>query len=162
MRGCYKCDRGVTGNSRTVVYLQDLNALPFAAMAINCAAWVFYAMLLEDYYIYFGNLPGMLLGMFYVLTCYKFSKEAVRGHFVCSRTSMQAICTDRGCKGKGWVSAQSCSSTERMMVFQCLRRDHLLLPLLNILLNNPSCFMWLSVFALHKQQCKHTCNLITL
>jgi len=68
-------------NSQMVFVLQDLNALPFAAMAINCAAWVFYAMLLEDYYIYFGNLPGMLLGMFYVLTCYKFSKEAVRGRF---------------------------------------------------------------------------------
>jgi hypothetical protein len=58
--------------------LQDLNALPFAAMAVNCASWVFYALLYKDYYIYFGNLPGMLMGMFYVLTCYKFSKEAVR------------------------------------------------------------------------------------
>lgn len=46
-------------------------------MAINCASWVFYALLLVDYYIYFGNLPGVLLGTYYVLTCYKFSKEAV-------------------------------------------------------------------------------------
>lgn len=57
--------------------LVELNALPFAAMCVNCTAWVFYALLLTDWYIYFGNLPGMLLGMFYVLTCYKFSKEAV-------------------------------------------------------------------------------------
>lgn len=48
-------------------------------MAINCAAWIFYAKLLGDYYIYFGNLPGVTLGSFYVLTCYKFSKEAVSG-----------------------------------------------------------------------------------
>jgi hypothetical protein len=57
--------------------MQELNALPFAAMAVNCAAWVYYSLLLTDYYIYFGNLPGMLCGLFYVLTCYKFSKEAV-------------------------------------------------------------------------------------
>lgn len=58
-------------------HMQELNALPFAAMAVNCAAWVYYSLLLTDYYIYFGNLPGMLCGLFYVLTCYKFSKEAV-------------------------------------------------------------------------------------
>lgn len=46
-------------------------------MTVNCAAWIFYAMLLKDYYIYFGNMPGLLLGLFYVQTCYKFSKEAV-------------------------------------------------------------------------------------
>lgn len=58
--------------------LGELNALPFAAMCVNCTAWVFYALLLTDWYIYFGNLPGMLLGLFYVLTCYKFSKEAAQ------------------------------------------------------------------------------------
>lgn len=68
----------LTPDSLVLLCPQDLNALPFAAMAINCAAWVFYALLYKDYYIYFGNLAGMLMGMFYVLTCYKFSKEAVR------------------------------------------------------------------------------------
>jgi hypothetical protein len=67
----------LTPASHVLLCLQDLNALPFAAMAINCASWVFYALLYKDYYIYFGNLSGMLMGMFYVLICYKFSKEAV-------------------------------------------------------------------------------------
>jgi hypothetical protein len=69
----YRADRKETA----IAAVQELNALPFAAMTINCASWVFYALLLTDYYIYFGNLPGMLFGMYYVLTCYKFSKEAV-------------------------------------------------------------------------------------
>lgn len=71
----YRADR----KKVAIAALQELNALPFAAMTINCASWVFYALLLTDYYIYFGNLPGMLFGMYYVLTCYKFSKEAVSG-----------------------------------------------------------------------------------
>ena len=31
------------------VALQELNPLPFAAMSINCAAWLFYAKLLSDW-----------------------------------------------------------------------------------------------------------------
>jgi hypothetical protein len=48
-------------------------------MAVNCGCWIAYALLLQDFYIYFGNMPGLLLGLFYTHTCYKFSKEGVRG-----------------------------------------------------------------------------------
>jgi solute carrier family 50 protein (sugar transporter) len=58
--------------------LQELNVLPFIAMAANCFAWIIYGYIGMDWYIYFGNLPGVMFGMFYVLTCYKFSKEQVR------------------------------------------------------------------------------------
>eukprot|EP00882_Tetradesmus_deserticola_P003298 GHRQ01003493.1.p1 GENE.GHRQ01003493.1~~GHRQ01003493.1.p1 ORF type:complete len:378 (+),score=125.18 GHRQ01003493.1:486-1619(+) len=53
----------------------ELNVLPFMAMAANCFAWIMYAYVGLDWYLYFGNIPGLTLGMFYVLTCYKFSKE---------------------------------------------------------------------------------------
>ncbi|KAF6244012.1 hypothetical protein COO60DRAFT_1631461 [Scenedesmus sp. NREL 46B-D3] len=53
----------------------ELNVLPFIAMAANCFAWIIYAYVGLDWYIYFGNIPGLMFGMFYVLTCYKYSKE---------------------------------------------------------------------------------------
>lgn len=58
--------------------LQELNVLPFIAMAANCFSWIIYGYVGLDWYIYFGNIPGLMFGMFYVLTCYKFSKEQVR------------------------------------------------------------------------------------
>jgi hypothetical protein len=47
-------------------------------MAANCFSWIIYGYVGLDWYIYFGNIPGLMFGMFYVLTCYKFSKEQVR------------------------------------------------------------------------------------
>uniref|UniRef100_A0A383V948 Bidirectional sugar transporter SWEET n=1 Tax=Tetradesmus obliquus TaxID=3088 RepID=A0A383V948_TETOB len=55
--------------------LGELNVLPFIAMAANCFSWIIYGYVGLDWYIYFGNIPGLMFGMFYVLTCYKFSKE---------------------------------------------------------------------------------------
>jgi solute carrier family 50 protein (sugar transporter) len=68
-----------------LVPLQELNVLPFIAMAANCFAWIIYGYIGMDWYIYFGNLPGVMFGMFYVLTCYKFSKEQVRARHAATR-----------------------------------------------------------------------------
>jgi len=58
--------------------LGDLNVLPFAMMVANCISWVLYGFLLTDWFIYVGNIPGVLLGLYYVLTCYKYSKESAQ------------------------------------------------------------------------------------
>ncbi|KAF8068188.1 hypothetical protein HT031_001874 [Scenedesmus sp. PABB004] len=53
----------------------ELNALPFIAMAVNCAGWLFYGTVLRDFYVYAGNIPGVLFGLYYTLTCFKWSSE---------------------------------------------------------------------------------------
>jgi solute carrier family 50 protein (sugar transporter) len=59
-------------------YLGDVNALPFAMMAANCAGWMFYGALLGDYFVYAANVPGLLGGLFYTLVCFRFSKAAAQ------------------------------------------------------------------------------------
>lgn len=56
---------------------QELNALPFIAMASNGLGWVVYGIIIHDFFVYGGNVPGLLLGLFYVMTCYKYSTDKV-------------------------------------------------------------------------------------
>lgn len=86
-------------------------------MCVNCAAWVFYALLLTDWYIYFGNLPGMLLGMFYVLTCYKFSKEAV------SCCGLWLVVDARLCSGVGCAAHSQPDNSRNLGGFLCIWRQ---------------------------------------
>jgi solute carrier family 50 protein (sugar transporter) len=62
--------------------LGDLNVLPFAMMVANCISWVLYGFLLTDWFIYVGNIPGVMLGLYYVLNCYKYSKESAQDAIV--------------------------------------------------------------------------------
>lgn len=59
-------------------YLGDVNALPFVMMLANCAAWMFYGALITDFFVYAANIPGVLGGLFYTLTCFRFSKAAAQ------------------------------------------------------------------------------------
>jgi solute carrier family 50 protein (sugar transporter) len=43
--------------------LGDLNPTPWAFMLGNCFGWVFYSMLLKNYWIFFGNAPGLILSV---------------------------------------------------------------------------------------------------
>ena len=56
---------------------QELNPLPFLGMIANTAAWLFYGTLIQDPYVYFSNILGLVFGAFFTLTCYKFAKEKV-------------------------------------------------------------------------------------
>lgn len=60
------------------MYPQDVNALPFAMMTLNCVSWIFYGFLIHDYFVFTPNLWGMLCGFYYTMVCFKFSKEKVR------------------------------------------------------------------------------------
>lgn len=59
-------------------YLGEVNALPFAMMVANCAAWMFYGAVIVDYFVYVANIPGLVGGLFYTLVCFRFSKAAAQ------------------------------------------------------------------------------------
>ena len=48
--------------------LKDLNPLPFPMVLGNCCSWMAYGLLTHDLFIVLGNLPGILLGLFFVLS----------------------------------------------------------------------------------------------
>lgn len=58
--------------------LGDLNPLPYPVIFVNCISWLVYALLTNDWFLYFGNLPGMLLGIFFVLTTVRLASPQVR------------------------------------------------------------------------------------
>jgi len=56
--------------------LGDLNPLPFAAVLLNCIGWAMYGVLKQDYFIFFSNGPGIVIGLFTCMsTIFILSKE---------------------------------------------------------------------------------------
>lgn len=51
--------------------LGDLNPLPWAVMLGNCAAWVLYAMLIRNFFVFAANLPGFFLAIWFNLAASK-------------------------------------------------------------------------------------------
>lgn len=47
----------------------DINPLPFVAMVFNCIGWIGYACLLQDFFLFFANIIGLVLGLFYSIVC---------------------------------------------------------------------------------------------
>lgn len=47
---------------------QDLNPLPFPALAANCAGWVAYSFVIDDALVLWPNMCGYLLALFYLLS----------------------------------------------------------------------------------------------
>jgi hypothetical protein len=60
---------------------QELNPLPFLGIVFNCTAWLLYGTLTKDPYVYFSNILGLPLGIFYVFTSVKFASEKVSRHY---------------------------------------------------------------------------------
>ena len=56
--------------------LGALNAVPLVAMAGNTAAWVGFACVAGDPFIFAANLPGMLLGLWYSVSAIRAAPEA--------------------------------------------------------------------------------------
>lgn len=46
-----------------------LNPIPFGITVMNCIGWVLYGTLRQDYFIFFSNIFGLLLGLFYSFSC---------------------------------------------------------------------------------------------
>lgn len=82
--------------------LQELNPLPYPVIFCNCICWLVYAMLTNDWFLYFGNLPGMLLGIFFVMSTIRLAPDEVRPCCNPHRTgSLNCKLADRGAHGEG-------------------------------------------------------------
>lgn len=46
----------------------DVNPTPFSFMILNSMGWVIYALMIDNLYVFFANMSGVLLGLFYMLT----------------------------------------------------------------------------------------------
>jgi solute carrier family 50 protein (sugar transporter) len=54
----------------------DLNPLPWAFMLGNCYGWITYGILLENYYVFFANVPGFLFSIWLNLQAVKLQYQA--------------------------------------------------------------------------------------
>lgn len=50
--------------------MKDLNPLPMPALLANCIGWIAYSFVTINYYIFWCNELGMLLGWFFTISCY--------------------------------------------------------------------------------------------
>jgi len=57
--------------------LGDYNPLPTPIVFGNCLGWLSYALLSKDPYVTAANVPGLLLGFWYVLTCLPLASKPV-------------------------------------------------------------------------------------
>lgn len=63
-------------------HLGNVNPIPFAIMFVNNLGFVVYGSLLSNYYIFFSSVFGVLLSLFYTITCLTImAKEAVEDEF---------------------------------------------------------------------------------
>lgn len=47
----------------------SLNSIPFVATITNCIGWMLYGCLKKDAFLFFANVFGIVLGMFYTINC---------------------------------------------------------------------------------------------
>jgi solute carrier family 50 protein (sugar transporter) len=52
--------------------LGALNPLPFGITVVNCIAWVMYSCQKRDFFIFFANGSGLVLGFFYCLSIFPY------------------------------------------------------------------------------------------
>jgi solute carrier family 50 protein (sugar transporter) len=53
--------------------LGDMNPLPFPVVLANCVSWIIYSILIEDYFLFFSNAPGTMVGLYFTLVAYGLS-----------------------------------------------------------------------------------------
>ena len=49
--------------ARRLHSLGTLNPIPFGVIVLNCIGWSGYGIMSQDFFIYFSNSPGILLGL---------------------------------------------------------------------------------------------------
>ena len=64
--GMLRCKRAGT--------LGDMNPLPFPVIWANCVGWILYSVLIRDYFLFFSNAPGAMVGMYFTLVAYGLSQ----------------------------------------------------------------------------------------
>mmetsp|Transcript_32710 Transcript_32710/g.80597 ORF Transcript_32710/g.80597 Transcript_32710/m.80597 type:complete len:269 (+) Transcript_32710:151-957(+) len=56
--------------------LGDMNPMPFPVVMANCLAWIAYSLIIEDYFLFFSNAPGCMVGVYFTLVAYGLSPFA--------------------------------------------------------------------------------------
>ena len=56
--------------------LGDMNPGPFPVVLANCIGWMGYSLLIHDYFLFFGNAPASMVGMYFTLVGYGLSAPA--------------------------------------------------------------------------------------
>lgn len=64
-------------NKARIGSLGDFNPLPMPIIFANCLGWLIYGFLKKDVYIASSNAPGLLLAVWYVLTCVRLADAPV-------------------------------------------------------------------------------------
>lgn len=57
--------------------MQGLNPVPFAAMVAVTAGWVAYASVKQNYFVLLANGPGLIIGVFLVMSLQGFASRPV-------------------------------------------------------------------------------------
>ena len=53
--------------------LGNFNPLPYPVILANCASWIAYSLYIDDYFLFFANAPGMLVGVYFTMVGYGLS-----------------------------------------------------------------------------------------
>ena len=53
--------------------LGDMNPSPFPVVLANCVGWMGYSLLIHDYFLFVGNAPASMVGMYFTLVGYGLS-----------------------------------------------------------------------------------------
>ena len=72
----------------TGLYVQDLNPLPSAVAVANCTAWLAYAFVISDWYIWVENYLGLLSGLVLFLQMYGIGVPKLRQRDVLTGISL--------------------------------------------------------------------------
>ena len=57
------------GDARKTGELGTLNPIPFFAIFFNCCGWTIYSIQTLDYYLFFSNITGIVISIYYCLSC---------------------------------------------------------------------------------------------
>lgn len=62
--------------------LAPLNTWPYPIIVANCLTWLAYSVVIRDWWLYWGNLPGAVLGLYFVLAVLPLAPPPVRRQLV--------------------------------------------------------------------------------
>jgi len=72
-------------------HLGELNPVPWPAINANCIAWIGYSYYTKDWFVFWANQPGLILGMFYTLSAIGLAKEKTRNILINACLAITAV-----------------------------------------------------------------------
>lgn len=95
--------------------LGDMNPLPFPVVLANCVSWIIYSILIEDYFLFFSNAPGAMVGMYFTLVAYGLSpyksatRDALEAWLMILMSAMLALTLHVGIVAEGEAAHRECA-----------------------------------------------------